>query len=34
MAGKKKEPHQLDQDKCIKCGICYDACKFDAIAIR
>jgi ferredoxin len=23
----------LNQDKCIKCGICYDACKFDAIQI-
>jgi NAD-dependent dihydropyrimidine dehydrogenase PreA subunit len=32
--GIRKEPHRLDQDKCIKCGICYDVCKFDAIAIR
>jgi NADH:ubiquinone oxidoreductase subunit F (NADH-binding)/Pyruvate/2-oxoacid:ferredoxin oxidoreductase delta subunit len=34
ISGKKKEPHVLDQDNCIKCGICYDACKFDAILIR
>jgi Na+-translocating ferredoxin:NAD+ oxidoreductase RNF subunit RnfB len=34
ISGKKKEPHTLNQDKCIKCGICYDACKFDAIQIR
>ena len=34
ITGKKKKPHQLDQKKCIKCGICYDACKFNAIAIR
>jgi NADH:ubiquinone oxidoreductase subunit F (NADH-binding)/Pyruvate/2-oxoacid:ferredoxin oxidoreductase delta subunit len=34
ITGKKKEPHQLDQDKCIKCGICYDVCKFNAVAIR
>ena len=34
ITGEKKEPHTLEQDKCIKCGICYDACKFDAIAIR
>lgn len=32
--GEKKQPHKLDQAKCIKCGICYDACKFDAIVIR
>ncbi|WP_028316829.1 NADH-ubiquinone oxidoreductase-F iron-sulfur binding region domain-containing protein [Desulfatibacillum aliphaticivorans] len=34
ITGAKKETHVLDQDKCIKCGICYDACKFNAIAIR
>jgi NADH:ubiquinone oxidoreductase subunit F (NADH-binding)/(2Fe-2S) ferredoxin len=34
ISGEKKKPHQLDQAKCIKCGICYDACKFGAIAIR
>jgi len=34
ISGDKKKPHQLDQTKCIKCGICYDACKFGAIVIR
>lgn len=34
ITGKKKEVHVLDQEKCIKCGICYDGCKFDAINIR
>jgi NADH:ubiquinone oxidoreductase subunit F (NADH-binding)/Pyruvate/2-oxoacid:ferredoxin oxidoreductase delta subunit len=34
ITGEKKEPHLLDQDKCIKCGICYDVCKFNAVAIR
>ena len=34
ITGEKKKPHLLDQDKCIKCGICYDVCKFDAIAIK
>ncbi len=34
ITGDKKKPHQLDQSKCIKCGICYDTCKFDAIVIR
>jgi ferredoxin len=24
----------LDQQKCIKCGICYDACKFDAVIVK
>ena len=32
--GEKKKPHDLDQDRCIKCGICYEACKFDAVVVR
>ena len=34
ITGEKKKPHHLDVEKCIKCGICYDACKFDAILIQ
>jgi len=34
ISGEKKEPHQLDRDKCIKCGICYDVCKFDAVVVK
>ena len=34
VTGEKKEPHRIDQDKCIKCGICYDACKFNAVAVK
>jgi len=34
ITGEKKKPHTLNQDECIKCGICYEACKFDAIVIK
>ena len=34
IAGEKKGPHILDQGLCIKCGICYEACKFGAVVIR
>jgi NADH:ubiquinone oxidoreductase subunit F (NADH-binding)/(2Fe-2S) ferredoxin len=34
ISGEKKKPHQLNQDLCIKCGICYEACKFGALVIR
>jgi len=31
--GKKKETHEINPQTCIKCGLCKDACKFDAIAV-
>jgi len=34
ITGEKKKLHILNQDECIKCGICYEACKFDAIVIK
>jgi len=32
VSGEVKKPHQIDKDKCIKCGICFDVCKFNAVA--
>ncbi len=29
--GEKREPHTIDQSMCIKCGACYDVCKFGAV---
>ena len=31
VSGEVKKPHTIDLAKCIKCGICYDVCKFDAV---
>jgi NADH:ubiquinone oxidoreductase subunit F (NADH-binding)/NAD-dependent dihydropyrimidine dehydrogenase PreA subunit/(2Fe-2S) ferredoxin len=31
ITGEKKKPHVIDPALCIKCGICYEMCKFDAI---
>lgn len=31
ITGTKRQPHEIMQDRCIKCGECYNACKFDAI---
>ncbi len=28
----RAQPQNLDVAKCIKCGACYEVCKFDAIA--
>ena len=32
--GEKKMPHEINQDTCIKCGVCYEKCKFNAIIIK
>jgi NADH:ubiquinone oxidoreductase subunit F (NADH-binding)/NAD-dependent dihydropyrimidine dehydrogenase PreA subunit len=34
ITGEKQQVHVLDQEKCIKCGACYEACKFDAILVE
>lgn len=31
ISGTVKNPHVIDQDKCIKCGACMEKCKFGAI---
>jgi NAD-dependent dihydropyrimidine dehydrogenase PreA subunit len=31
ITGEKKEIHVIDQELCIKCGACYDKCRFDAV---
>ncbi|AHL23659.1 NADH-quinone oxidoreductase subunit NuoF [Thermococcus nautili] len=33
ITGEKLKPHEIDQDKCIKCGTCYEVCRFNAIEI-
>lgn len=33
ISGERKQTHVIDQDICIKCGICYQVCQFDAIEI-
>ena len=31
ISGTVKNPHVIDSNKCIKCGVCIDSCKFKAI---
>jgi NADH:ubiquinone oxidoreductase subunit F (NADH-binding)/(2Fe-2S) ferredoxin len=33
ISGEKREVHFIDQSLCIKCGVCYEKCKFDAILL-
>jgi NADP-reducing hydrogenase subunit HndC len=34
ISGERKQPHEIDQSGCIKCGECFDACKFGAVVRR
>lgn len=34
ISGEKKKPHIIDQNKCIKCGVCFETCEFNAITRR
>ena len=31
ISGAVKQAHTIDNEKCIKCGVCMDTCKFNAI---
>jgi NADH-quinone oxidoreductase subunit F len=31
--GERKKAHAIDQETCIRCGLCHEACRFDAIEI-
>jgi len=34
ISGDRKQPHTIDQSICVKCGLCFDVCRFDAIRIE
>jgi len=34
ISGEKRKVHTLNQGMCIKCGACYDVCKFNAVIKR
>ena len=31
ISGERKEPHVIDQARCIKCGLCLEKCPFSAV---
>jgi NADP-reducing hydrogenase subunit HndC len=33
ITGERRAVHYIDQSLCIKCGVCFDKCKFDAIVM-
>jgi NADH:ubiquinone oxidoreductase subunit F (NADH-binding) len=33
ISGKKKKPHAINESECIRCGICLESCKFEAVTV-
>jgi len=33
ITGQKKDAHVIDAESCIRCGICRETCKFDAVTV-
>ncbi len=34
ISGNRREPHEIDQSRCIKCGRCFEVCRFSAVNRR
>ena len=34
ITGAKKQRHVIDENACIRCGICLDVCKFDSVRVE
>lgn len=34
ISGERRKVHVIDYEKCIKCGECLNACKFDAVMVK
>jgi Na+-translocating ferredoxin:NAD+ oxidoreductase RNF subunit RnfB len=31
ITGEKKKPHKINPDLCVRCGACFDVCKFKSV---
>jgi NADP-reducing hydrogenase subunit HndC len=34
ISGEKKKPQRIEQEKCLKCGVCRDVCKYEAVTVQ
>ncbi|MGM0432590.1 MAG: NADH-ubiquinone oxidoreductase-F iron-sulfur binding region domain-containing protein [Spirochaetota bacterium] len=34
ISGERRQIHRIDPELCIKCGVCYETCKFGAVYVR
>jgi NADH:ubiquinone oxidoreductase subunit F (NADH-binding)/(2Fe-2S) ferredoxin/Pyruvate/2-oxoacid:ferredoxin oxidoreductase delta subunit len=34
ISGEKRQPHVIDTEMCVRCGLCKEVCKFNAVLVR
>ena len=34
ISGERQQAHTIDTEKCIRCGVCRDVCRFDAVVVH
>jgi ferredoxin len=34
ITGEARKTHVIDDDKCIRCGVCRDVCRFNAVEVK
>jgi len=34
ISGEKKKPQKIEQEKCVRCGVCRDVCRFEAVTVQ
>ncbi len=34
ISGERRQRHVIDQGRCIRCGVCFEVCRFEAVARR
>jgi ferredoxin len=34
ITGEYQEPQEIDQELCVKCGMCHEVCKFEAVRVE
>jgi NAD-dependent dihydropyrimidine dehydrogenase PreA subunit len=34
ITGERRKPQTIEQAKCVKCGVCRDVCRFEAVTVQ
>ena len=34
ISGERKKVHVIEQEQCVKCGMCHSVCRFEAVRVE